>query len=201
MIQNENGRGVCLVLATNQEFLPGAMVAAHSFLSHHPGFARRAKRIQPISTVGEEALGLLQVAQPRHGRAPSVRHPARLAPCPQGAHPSVAGLAAGGQPDQGHRRQVRKRMQTASRMSYDGRLRAKPGSFSHVKINHPPPPPPPPQNSGNSADNRSGEPRKRSWRPPTVKTIELTETRSAPRSTAVQEESSSYGFFLEEEQS
>ncbi len=49
------------------------------------------------------------------------------------------------------------------------------------------PPPPPPQNSGNSADNRSGEPRKRSWRPPTVKTVNLGETRSGPQPSTLSE--------------
>ncbi len=41
-------------------------------------------------------------------------------------------------------------------------------------------PPPPPQNSGNSADNRSGESRKRLWHPPTVKTVALDQTFSGP---------------------
>ncbi len=51
----------------------------------------------------------------------------------------------------------------------------------------PPPPPPPPPNSGNSADNRSGESRKRPWCPPTVKTVALDQTFSGPNRSPITE--------------
>ncbi len=52
--------------------------------------------------------------------------------------------------------------------------------------------PPPPQNSGNSADNRSGESRKRPWHPPTVKTVALDQTFSGSKENTFQSESEIY---------